>query len=50
MSWTKPDFEELSLCMEVTAYANAEDELPMPSGGDQHLPAPQGLTDEPPKQ
>ncbi|MCH2114779.1 MAG: pyrroloquinoline quinone precursor peptide PqqA [Pirellulales bacterium] len=50
MSWTKPDFEELSLCMEVTAYANSEDELPMPAGGDQRLPATQGLTDELPKQ
>lgn len=23
--WQKPDFEEISLCMEVTAYVNAED-------------------------
>jgi coenzyme PQQ precursor peptide PqqA len=25
MNWTKPDFEEVSLCMEVTAYVNVED-------------------------
>ena len=30
MSWTKPDFVEMSLCMEVTAYVNTEDELPLP--------------------
>lgn len=22
MNWTKPDFEEITLCMEVTAYVN----------------------------
>lgn len=25
MTWTKPDFEEISLSMEVTAYANTDD-------------------------
>ena len=30
MQWTKPDFEELSLSMEVTAYANTDGELPLP--------------------
>jgi len=22
MNWTKPEFEEIALCMEVTAYVN----------------------------
>jgi coenzyme PQQ precursor peptide PqqA len=35
MTWTKPDFEEISLCMEVTAYVNTSEELPLPGGGDQ---------------
>ena len=26
MQWTKPDFEEISLNMEVTAYVNTDDE------------------------
>ncbi len=30
MQWTKPDFEEISLSMEVTAYANTDGELPLP--------------------
>ena len=25
MQWTKPDFEEISLGMEVTAYVNTDD-------------------------
>lgn len=25
MPWTKPDFVEISLCMEVTAYVNTEE-------------------------
>jgi coenzyme PQQ precursor peptide PqqA len=25
MQWTKPDFEEITLCMEVTAYVNTDD-------------------------
>jgi coenzyme PQQ precursor peptide PqqA len=25
MQWTKPDFEEISLNMEVTAYVNTEE-------------------------
>ena len=25
MQWTKPDFEEISLNMEVTAYVNTDD-------------------------
>ena len=33
MSWTKPDFEEISLSMEVTAYANTDGELPLPIDG-----------------
>jgi coenzyme PQQ precursor peptide PqqA len=30
MTWIKPDFEEIRLSMEVTAYSNAADELPVP--------------------
>lgn len=26
MNWTKPDFEEVSLNMEVTAYVNTDDQ------------------------
>ena len=26
MPWTKPDFEEIPLCMEVTAYVNTDEE------------------------
>jgi coenzyme PQQ precursor peptide PqqA len=26
MTWTKPDFLEISLCMEVTAYVNTDDQ------------------------
>jgi len=25
MPWSKPDFEEITLCMEVTAYVNTDD-------------------------
>jgi coenzyme PQQ precursor peptide PqqA len=25
MPWSKPDFVEISLCMEVTAYVNTDD-------------------------
>lgn len=32
-SWEKPDFREVSLCMEVTAYVNAEEQLPLPTPG-----------------
>ena len=35
MSWKKPDFEEIALCMEVTAYVNTEEELLLPMGGEQ---------------
>lgn len=35
MSWSKPDFVEISLCMEVTAYANTDDTVSLPS--DQRL-------------
>jgi coenzyme PQQ precursor peptide PqqA len=28
--WTKPDFEEITLNMEVTAYVNTDRELPSP--------------------
>lgn len=27
MPWTKPDFVEISLCMEVTAYVNTEESV-----------------------
>ena len=47
-SWKKPDFEEIALCMEVTAYANTEDELPLPVSGDQRHPTIGALTDEQP--
>ena len=30
MEWTKPDFEEISLNMEVTAYVNTDDDLLTP--------------------
>jgi coenzyme PQQ precursor peptide PqqA len=30
MPWTKPDFQEISLCMEVTAYVNTDD-APQPA-------------------
>ncbi len=43
MSWTKPDFEEFTLCMEVTAYANSEGELPTPINGGQQPPAQQAV-------
>ena len=34
MQWTKPDFEEISLNMEVTAYVNTDDENSTPLGPD----------------
>jgi len=49
MTWTKPVIEELSLSMEVTAYANSEDELPSPAGGDLHRPIGKALNDEQPE-
>ena len=30
MEWTTPDFEEISLNMEVTAYVNTDDNFPTP--------------------
>lgn len=48
MSWMKPDFEELAMNMEVTAYVNTEDELPLPVGGDQAHPNSQTAVDEQP--
>jgi coenzyme PQQ precursor peptide PqqA len=33
MTWSKPDFVEISLCMEVTAYVNTDDETSR--GGDE---------------
>ena len=27
MPWTRPDFREITLCMEVTAYVNTDDRL-----------------------
>jgi coenzyme PQQ precursor peptide PqqA len=50
VTWTKPDFDELSLCMEVTAYVNAEDELPLPVAGDQRHSLSQATVDEQPDQ
>jgi len=47
-SWKKPDFEEIALCMEVTAYVNTEDELPLPVDGDQRHPTGQAVVDEQP--
>jgi len=35
MSWKKPDFEEIALCMEVTAYVNTAAELPLPLDAEQ---------------
>ena len=32
-TWKKPDFEEIALSMEVTAYVNTDDELPLPAEG-----------------
>ncbi|NOY29479.1 MAG: pyrroloquinoline quinone precursor peptide PqqA [Planctomycetes bacterium] len=48
MTWKKPDFEEIALCMEVTAYMNTEDELPLPVGGEHSRPTNQAAFDEPP--
>ena len=28
MRWSRPNFEEISLCMEVTAYANTDAKTP----------------------
>lgn len=47
-SWKKPDFEEIALCMEVTAYANTENELPLPVDGDQRHPTGQTVVDQQP--
>jgi coenzyme PQQ precursor peptide PqqA len=30
MPWSKPDFVEISLCMEVTAYVNTDDAVNAP--------------------
>ena len=30
MQWTRPDFQEVTLGMEVTAYVNTDDEQPGP--------------------
>jgi len=27
MPWSKPDFVEITLCMEVTAYVNTDDQI-----------------------
>lgn len=50
MSWIKPDFVELSLCMEVTAYVNTEDELPLPVNGEQRHPSEHSVVDEQPSE
>jgi coenzyme PQQ precursor peptide PqqA len=31
MTWTKPDFVEISLSMEVTGYVNTDDTVESPS-------------------
>jgi coenzyme PQQ precursor peptide PqqA len=31
MPWSKPDFVEITLCMEVTAYANTDDTVNPPA-------------------
>ena len=49
MPWTKPDFEEISLCMEVTAYANTAEEMPFPTNGDQNPAAGKTVSDNSPK-
>jgi len=47
MQWTKPDFEEIALSMEVTAYSNTDDETTPPMEGpvlarsSRGMPAPQ---------
>jgi coenzyme PQQ precursor peptide PqqA len=38
MQWTKPDFEEISLNMEVTAYVNTDDEAGQSAGPNRHGP------------
>ena len=30
MQWQKPDFEEISLNMEVTAYVNSDEDVVLP--------------------
>jgi coenzyme PQQ precursor peptide PqqA len=48
MPWTKPDFEEISLGMEVTAYVNTDDRVRKaeepPARAEEEAPdaAPQG--------
>ncbi len=32
MPWSKPDFVEITLCMEVTAYVNTDDDQKVVSG------------------
>ena len=32
MTWTKPDFVEISLAMEVTGYVNTDDAVESPPG------------------
>jgi coenzyme PQQ precursor peptide PqqA len=50
MQWTRPDFEEITLGMEVTAYVNTDERPappedrpraePAPAGGEQQDPSP----------
>jgi coenzyme PQQ precursor peptide PqqA len=42
MQWTRPDFEEITLCMEVTAYVNTDDHR-QPGRNDQ-IPNPKHQT------
>ena len=45
MRWTKPDFEEINLSGEVTAYVNSDEEVrkseTVPARGEQASTAPQ---------
>jgi len=48
MPWNKPDFEEIALCMEVTAYVNTAEELPLPMDGEQFDASGRSLVNKPP--
>jgi coenzyme PQQ precursor peptide PqqA len=49
MPWSKPDFVEITLCMELTAYVNTDDGVPPPPEGPtrQEEPAPRPTGDKP---
>ena len=48
MPWKTPDFEEIALSMEVTAYANTEEELPLPVDGEPRHPTAEAVVDQQP--